>query len=70
MLLLLYTIAIFQSKSLKMYVTMAKSKSKFQKYIELKLTAVVIVLSILKCFLPMSSTSFLQGLRLVSLFSQ
>lgn len=51
---------------------MAKSKSKFQKYVELKLTAVVRVVSISVSFVfhLMSSTSFLQGLHLVSLFSQ
>lgn len=44
---LLYAVAIFQSRSLKMCIIMAKSKSKFQKYIELKLTAVITVLSVL-----------------------
>lgn len=49
---------------------MAKSKSKFQNSMELRLTAAVVVLSILKCFLLLSSTSSLQGLHLLLLFSQ
>lgn len=69
MLSLLYTVAIFQCKYYTMCVTVAKSKSKFQKNTVLKLT-VVIALSVLKCLTLLMSNSFVQRLFLVWFFSQ
>lgn len=68
MLSLLYAVAIFQSISLKMCIIMDKFKCKFQKYIELKLTAVIIVLSVLKCFIFLMRSSFFAKVTLGLIF--